>query len=239
MTSTSQNCFPCRTCVKKDVDRQGQPPANNIFLICDTGASEKSDALFARACGEFYHRPCESGQGDKIPIKYLKKFVSTLEDNLTAESTEQRTFSTLLACADINFDPGLIHEKIAPFKIPFQLNITARVDHEVMTNTPVRSESRQDGWKTLEFGVTRPLPTYLLAIAVEAIDPALAAVAVKIKASNGCDQDQMEQAKIFFAQPEVKVDGTDKQMDTVEASVMDCVALRKREGGRLKSYLKN
>jgi len=56
------------------------------------------------------------------------------------------------------------------FKIPFQLNITTREDNEVVTNTPVRSESRQDGWKILEFGVTRPLPTYLLAIAVGPMD---------------------------------------------------------------------
>jgi len=56
------------------------------------------------------------------------------------------------------------------FKIPFQLNITARQGDTVVTNTPVRSESRRDGWKTLEFGVTRPLPTYLLAIAVGTMD---------------------------------------------------------------------
>ena len=58
-------------------------------------------------------------------------------------------------------------------------------------------------------------------------------------ASNGCDQDRMEEAKVFFAKPEVKVDGTDKQMGKVEASVMDCVALRKREGGKVQSYLQN
>jgi alanyl aminopeptidase len=56
------------------------------------------------------------------------------------------------------------------FKIPYQLNITARQDDTVVTNTPVRSETRRDGWKTLEFGVTRPLPTYLLAIAVGTMD---------------------------------------------------------------------
>ena len=56
------------------------------------------------------------------------------------------------------------------FKIPFQLNITAREEDEVVSNTPVRSESRWDGWKTVEFAVTRPLPTYLLAIAVGPMD---------------------------------------------------------------------
>jgi len=56
------------------------------------------------------------------------------------------------------------------FKIPFQLNITAREEDEVVSNTPVRSEFRWDGWKTVEFAVTRPLPTYLLAIAVGPMD---------------------------------------------------------------------
>ncbi len=52
------------------------------------------------------------------------------------------------------------------FKIPFQFTVRAREGDEVVTNTPVRSETRQAGWKTLEFGVTKPLPTYLLALAV-------------------------------------------------------------------------
>ena len=56
------------------------------------------------------------------------------------------------------------------FKIPFQMTITAREKDEVVTNTPLVSESRHDGWKTLEFAVTRPLPTYLLAIAVGPMD---------------------------------------------------------------------
>jgi len=56
------------------------------------------------------------------------------------------------------------------FKIPFQMTITAREGDEVVTNTPLVSESRQDGWKSLEFAVTHPLPTYLLAIAVGPMD---------------------------------------------------------------------
>jgi len=39
--------------------------------------------LFAHTCGEICHRPCEGDQGDKIPIKYLKKFVATLEENFS------------------------------------------------------------------------------------------------------------------------------------------------------------
>ena len=54
---------------------------------------------------------------------------------------------------------------------------------------------------------------------------------------NGCNLERMEKAKVFFAQPEIKIDGTSKQMAKVEAGVLDCVALRKREGGKVKAYL--
>ena len=56
------------------------------------------------------------------------------------------------------------------FKIPFQMTITAREEDEVVTNTPLVSASRDGGWKTLKFAVTKPLPTYLLAIAVGPMD---------------------------------------------------------------------
>jgi hypothetical protein len=54
---------------------------------------------------------------------------------------------------------------------------------------------------------------------------------------DGCDIERMEKAKIFFAQPKIKVDGTDKQMAKVEAGVLDCAALRKREGDKVRTYL--
>jgi alanyl aminopeptidase len=56
------------------------------------------------------------------------------------------------------------------FKIPFQLTITAREDDAVVTNTPLGAESRGDGWKTLAFETTPPLPTYLVAIAAGPMD---------------------------------------------------------------------
>jgi indolepyruvate ferredoxin oxidoreductase alpha subunit len=37
--------------------------------------------LFAHTCGEICHRPCEGDHGDKIPIRYLKKFVASLDDH--------------------------------------------------------------------------------------------------------------------------------------------------------------
>ncbi len=52
------------------------------------------------------------------------------------------------------------------YKIPFQLTLRVPAGHEAVSNTPVRSVTRADaGWKTVEFQTTRPLPTYLLALA--------------------------------------------------------------------------
>ena len=56
---------------------------------------------------------------------------------------------------------------------------------------------------------------------------------------NGCDLERMEKAKVFFAKPEVQVDGTNTQMEKVEAGVLDCVGLRTREGSKVQSYPHN
>lgn len=53
------------------------------------------------------------------------------------------------------------------FKVPMQLSVTARLGQVVFSNTPVASETEAaDGTKTVRFETTRPLPTYLLAVAV-------------------------------------------------------------------------
>ncbi len=67
------------------------------------------------------------------------------------------------------------------YKIPFQMTLRIPAGHEAVSNTPVRSVTRppatrppatrppatrtEAGWKTVEFMPTRPLPTYLLALA--------------------------------------------------------------------------
>ncbi|MCE9628263.1 MAG: M1 family metallopeptidase, partial [Candidatus Eisenbacteria bacterium] len=55
------------------------------------------------------------------------------------------------------------------FKFPYQLIIDAPIAQEVLTNTPVERTDptpAQDGWRTVTFKRTPPLPSYLLAIAV-------------------------------------------------------------------------
>lgn len=53
------------------------------------------------------------------------------------------------------------------FKIPFQITLEIPTALEAVTGTPLRStKPAAGGYKTLEFATTKPLPSYLLAIAV-------------------------------------------------------------------------
>lgn len=58
------------------------------------------------------------------------------------------------------------------FKIPFQMTLEVPETHEAITNTPVESETRAGGWKTIVHQRTKPLPTYLLAIAAGPLETA-------------------------------------------------------------------
>jgi alanyl aminopeptidase len=51
------------------------------------------------------------------------------------------------------------------FKIPFDMTIIVPEAHVAVFNTPVVSESIADGWKTVVFERTHPMPSYLLALA--------------------------------------------------------------------------
>ncbi len=51
------------------------------------------------------------------------------------------------------------------FKFPYQVTLEVPAAHQALSNTPVERETTADGWKTLVFEKTPPLPSYLLAIA--------------------------------------------------------------------------
>ncbi len=51
------------------------------------------------------------------------------------------------------------------FKIPYQMTLTVPENHQTVSNTPFLSEKTSDGWKTVVFEKTKPIPSYLLAIA--------------------------------------------------------------------------
>lgn len=51
------------------------------------------------------------------------------------------------------------------FKIPYQLTLRTPAGQQAVSNTPVEAESTDDGWTTRVFARTRPLPSYLIAMA--------------------------------------------------------------------------
>ena len=51
------------------------------------------------------------------------------------------------------------------FKIPFQMTLTVPAGHLAISNTPVEKETLSGSRRTFVFAETKPLPTYLLAIA--------------------------------------------------------------------------
>jgi alanyl aminopeptidase len=51
------------------------------------------------------------------------------------------------------------------FKQPWQLTIEVPEAHTAVTNTPVDKESVENGWRRIAFARSKPLPTYLVAIA--------------------------------------------------------------------------
>ena len=56
------------------------------------------------------------------------------------------------------------------FKIPWRLTLVVPERHLAISNTPVERETASGGQKTVEFRQTRPLPSYLLAIATGPLD---------------------------------------------------------------------
>jgi len=52
------------------------------------------------------------------------------------------------------------------FKIPWQLTLKVPAALEAVTNAPVAIETRDGDWKTIAFGRTPPMPSYIVAMAV-------------------------------------------------------------------------
>jgi alanyl aminopeptidase len=52
------------------------------------------------------------------------------------------------------------------FKIPWQITIEVPSVYDAVSNTPERAPVARDGWKEVAFAETKPLPSYLVALAV-------------------------------------------------------------------------
>lgn len=57
-------------------------------------------------------------------------------------------------------------------KIPYQLTISSPEKQMVVSNTPVEQRTVSDGWQSVTFKKTKPMPTYLIAFAVGEMDSA-------------------------------------------------------------------
>ncbi|WP_408889343.1 M1 family metallopeptidase [Myxococcus faecalis] len=68
------------------------------------------------------------------------------------------------------------------FKIPWSLTLRVRAEDAAFSNMPVRAEEPgAEGWKTVRFQTTPPLPTYLVAFAVGPFDAVDAGTAGEAK----------------------------------------------------------
>ncbi len=56
------------------------------------------------------------------------------------------------------------------FKVPFTFQLLVPAHLQAVTNTPELQRTVNDGWATLDFAITKPLPTYLVAFAVGEFD---------------------------------------------------------------------
>jgi cytosol alanyl aminopeptidase len=57
------------------------------------------------------------------------------------------------------------------YKVPWQLSLRVRKEDTALSNTPIISETDlRDGLKAVKFGETKPLPSYLVAMAVGTLD---------------------------------------------------------------------
>ena len=56
------------------------------------------------------------------------------------------------------------------FKLPYQLTVEIPSQYDAVSNTPIDEESESDPWTTVRFARTKPLPSYLIALAVGQFD---------------------------------------------------------------------
>lgn len=104
-----------------------------------------------------------------LQIEYIAPFNTNLEGlHTVTEGGQAYAFTQFEATAGRlafpSFDePG--------FKVPFDIELTIPAEYSGISNTPITSESAAtEGYKTLTFATTKPLPTYLIAFAVGPFD---------------------------------------------------------------------
>jgi alanyl aminopeptidase len=107
---------------------------------------------------------------------------------------------------------------------PLRPNEITRVAQVMATERPDGQEPVFE-WMTGHYGtITSRIPT--------PFHPYLTRMA------GGCSDSRMREARVFFADPAHKVEGTEKELEKVAAQSADCVSLRKRELASVAGFLK-
>ncbi|MEE8112664.1 MAG: M1 family aminopeptidase, partial [Acidobacteriota bacterium] len=98
-----------------------------------------------------------------LEIAFSNRFDTRMAGLFRVESAGQGFLFTQFEAIDARKAFPCWDEPI--FKIPFQMRLRIPDGHEAVTNAPEESRSLSDGWKIITFRKTKPLPTYLLALA--------------------------------------------------------------------------
>jgi len=114
------------------------------------------------------------GRGKIAPGEYLLELVFSGKLNTASDGAYVSVFEGLNYISTQFED--MLARKAFPnfdepsFKIPYQLTIESPEKHVVLSNTPVQSRTSNDGWQTVRFKRSKPMPSYLVAFAVGEFD---------------------------------------------------------------------
>ena len=105
----------------------------------------------------------------KLTIQYSAPFNRQLQGLYRAdEGGESYIFSQMEPIDARRAFPSFDEPR---FKTPFDIALTVREGHAAVSNAPtLREEKRPGGMKRVQFATTKPLPTYLVAVAVGPLD---------------------------------------------------------------------
>ncbi|MGZ8711054.1 MAG: M1 family metallopeptidase, partial [Thermoanaerobaculia bacterium] len=100
-----------------------------------------------------------------LAIEFTNKYNRTAVGlyKMTLSSGEPYLFTQFLAIDARRAFPSFDEPR---FKIPYELALTIPAQYDALANTPVASETKTEESKTIRFARTKPLPSYLVAMAV-------------------------------------------------------------------------
>lgn len=115
--------------------------------------------------GFAFDRPVGPGSG-KLHIRYQGKFAKKEDHGLYKVKDKEDWYAfTQFESIDARWAFPCFDEP--SFKVPWRITLHVKKEHVAISNTPVVSESEgTNGLKTIKFAETKPLPSYLVALAV-------------------------------------------------------------------------